>query len=87
MGRLIFWDSKKGTKLFEDPRVTNGALIACDIESKEGKLVACGGIDTKLHVFSINPSGKKKEKLNPIEKVKELAGHYGSVNCCGFLSS
>ena len=73
--------------MYEDPRVTNGLLIACAIESRECKLIACGGIDTKLHIFSINPSGKKKEKLNPIEKVRELPGHYGLVTCCGFLSS
>ena len=62
-------------------------LITCAFEPREGKLVACGGIDTKLHIYAINPSGKKKEKLNLIEKVKELSGHYGLVTCCGFLSS
>lgn len=61
--------------------------MTCTIEQREGKLVACGGIDTKLHIFSINPSGKKKEKLTLIEKVKELTGHQGLVTCCGFLSS
>jgi hypothetical protein len=83
---LAVWDAAKGNKLFEEPRVTNGLLMTCAIESREGKLVACGGIDTKLHIFQINPSGKKKEKLNMIEKVKELTGHYGLVTCCGFLS-
>jgi len=39
--------------------VTNGLLMTCSIEGREGKLIACGGIDTKLHIFSINPSGKK----------------------------
>lgn len=61
--------------------------MTCAIESREGKTLVCGGIDTKLHVFSINPSGKKKEKLNLVEKVKELTGHYGLVTCCGFLSN
>lgn len=61
--------------------------MTCSIEPREGKVVACGGIDTKLHIYSINPSGKKKEKLNLIEKVKELTGHYGLITCCGFLSS
>ena len=85
-GRLSIWDGKKGVKQVEDPNVTNGLLMTCSIESKEGKLVACGGIDTKLHIFSINPSGKKKEKLTLIEKVKELTGHSGLVTCCGFMS-
>jgi hypothetical protein len=49
--------------------------MTCSIENREGKLAACGGIDTKLHIFSINPSGKKKEKMSLLEKVKELAGH------------
>jgi len=85
-GRLCLWDAKKGEKVIEYPKVTNGLLNTCAIEAREGKTVACGGIDTKLHIFSINPSGKKKEKLNLIEKVKELTGHQGLVTCCGFLS-
>lgn len=85
-GRLSIWDAKKGVKQVEEPKVTNGLLMTCSFESKEGKLIACGGIDTKLHIFSINPSGKKKEKLTLIEKVKELTGHYGLVTCCGFMS-
>lgn len=85
-GRLAIWDTKKGVKHCEESKVTNGLLMTCAIEQREAKLVACGGIDTKLHIFSINPSGKKKEKLTLIEKVKELTGHYGLVTCCGFLS-
>lgn len=85
-GCLSLWDVKKGLKVVEEPKVTNGLLMTCSIEAREGKLVACGGIDTKLHVFSINPSGKKKEKLTLIEKVKELTGHYGLITCCSFMS-
>ena len=61
--------------------------MTCSIEGKEGKLIACGGIDTKVQIFSINPSGKKKEKLTLIEKVKELTGHDGLITCCGFMSN
>ncbi len=85
-GRLALWDAKKGAKIVEESKVTNGLLMTCAIESREGRLIACGGIDTKLHIFSINPSGKKKEKLNLIEKVKELTDHYGLITCCGFMS-
>jgi WD40 repeat protein len=85
-GKLTVWDSKSSKKYAEYPKVTNGQLNTCSIESREGKLIACGGIDTKLHMFSINPSGKKKEKLTLIEKLKELSGHYGLVTCCSFLS-
>ena len=60
--------------------------MTCAFENREGRLLACGGIDTKLHIYSINPSGKKKEKLNLIEKVMEFTGHYGLITCCGFLS-
>ncbi len=80
------WDAKKGTQIVEEPKVTNGLLMTCAFENREGKLLACGGIDTKLHIFSVNPSGKKKEKLNLIEKVMEFTGHYGLITCCGFLS-
>ena len=85
-GRLSIWDAKKGVKVVEEPRVTNGLLMTCSIESREGKMVACGGIDTKLHIFSINPRGKKGERLTLIEKIKELTGHYGLITCCSFMS-
>ncbi|TNV80634.1 hypothetical protein FGO68_gene9947 [Halteria grandinella] len=85
-GRLSIWDAKKGVKQIEEPKVTNGLLMTCSFESREGKLIACGGIDTKLHIFSINPSGKKKEKLTLIEKVKELTGHYGLITCSSFMN-
>jgi hypothetical protein len=85
-GCLSLWDAKRAVKVVEEPKVTNGLLMTCSIESREGKLVACGGIDTKLHIFSINPSGKKKEKLTLIEKVKELTGHYGLITCTSFMS-
>ena len=51
LGRITIWDSQKGKKIVEENEVTNGLLMACAIEHKEGKLVACGGIDTKLHIF------------------------------------
>ena len=73
-------------KQFEEPKVTNGLLMTCCFEGREGKLIACGGIDTKVNIFSINPQGKKKEKLTLIEKVKELSGHYGLITCCAFMS-
>ncbi len=63
----------------------NGMLMTCAIESREGQLVACGGMDTKLHIYRINPQGRKKEKLSLMEKEKELCGHYGLITCCGFL--
>jgi hypothetical protein len=48
--------------------------MTCAIEIRESILLSCRGIDTKLYIFQINPSGKKKEKLNMIEKLKELTG-------------
>mmetsp|Transcript_31397 Transcript_31397/g.30747 ORF Transcript_31397/g.30747 Transcript_31397/m.30747 type:complete len:128 (+) Transcript_31397:123-506(+) len=51
LGRLAIWDSKNGKKIAEEKEVTNGLLMALDVEEKEGKLVACGGIDTMLHIF------------------------------------
>jgi hypothetical protein len=32
-GRLAIWDAKKGNKYVEEPKVTNGLLMTCAIES------------------------------------------------------
>ena len=46
----------------EEPRFSNGLLSTCCVEPSEGILVACGGIDGKVHVFKINKdSGKKTD--------------------------
>lgn len=84
-GRLALWDAKKGAKIVEEAKAMNGMLMTCAIESREGQLIACGGMDTKLHIYRINPQGRKKEKLSLMEKEKELCGHYGLITCCGFL--
>lgn len=85
-GRLIIWDQTKGTKIIEDPNVTNSPLNICTID-REGKLVACGGIDMKIHIFGINKQGNRREKVKSIERVKELTGHSGDITSACFLNN
>ena len=85
-GKLVIWDSLKGQKLIEEPSVANSPLNSVSIE-REGKIVGCGGIDMKIHVFRINNQGlNKKEKVRSIEKVRELSGHMGDINAIRFLN-
>ena len=53
-------------------------------------MVACGGIDGKVHVFKLNTSENNKKKLDPtiklIQKKHEFNGHTSMVTCSGFLS-
>jgi hypothetical protein len=44
----------------EESRITNGLLSTVTIEPFEGKLVACGGIDGKLHIYQLNLDSKKQ---------------------------
>jgi WD40 repeat protein len=51
-----------------------------------GQQILCGGIDTKLCLFSINKAVKKRENAKLIAKVREYSGHQGLVTTCGFLN-
>jgi hypothetical protein len=85
-GRLVIWDALKGTKIIEDPSVANSPLNTCTID-REGKLVACGGIDMKIHVFKINNQGNRREKVKSIERIRELSGHLGDITSVKFLNN
>lgn len=50
-------------------------------------MVACGGIDMKIHVFSINRQGNRREKVKSIERLRELTGHFGDITSVKFLNS
>ena len=43
---------------------SSGAIRACDIDEREGKLMAVGGVDSKIYLLGINPDAKRKEKTN-----------------------
>lgn len=84
---LRLWDSNKGTLVAEEPRFSNGSMQTCAIEPLEGKLVACGGLDGKVHIYSINQQQKKEDKtIKMIQKQHELNGHQSLITCSGFLS-
>ena len=51
---LKVWDSNKGTLIAEEPRFSNGSMQTCAVEPTEGRLVACGGLDGKVHIYAIN---------------------------------
>lgn len=59
---LKVWDSLNGAMLAEEPRFSNGTMQTCAIESTEGRLVGCGGLDGKVHVFYLNDISKKEDK-------------------------
>ena len=73
---LKVWDSLNGALLAEEPRFSNGTMQTCAIEPSEGKLVGCGGLDGKIHVFYLNESSKKEDKtIKMIQKKYEFTGH------------
>lgn len=76
---------KKKIKLRAEDYVSNGILDWWNIEPREGKIWAVGGIDTKIHVLGINTEGKKGEKFSFMEKKVELTGHSGAVSGIWFL--
>jgi len=56
-------------------------LTSCALEQNNTRLLACGGLDTKIYVFTIN----KKEEPGKMTKSTELIGHVGIITCCHFL--
>lgn len=79
-GSITLWDLKKRIQLSEKG-VSTSILTACALEQVNTRLLACGGLDTRICVFSIN----RKEELGKITKVKDLTDHTGMITCCSFL--
>jgi hypothetical protein len=55
--------------------VSNGRMATVAIEPRTGQLVLCGGINTKLYLFSINKVKVKTETAKLIMKKGEYSGH------------
>ena len=59
--------------------ISNGAMATCAIDPIEGKFVACGGIDGKLHIYQLvlnHPNAKANDKtMKHIHKSLEFSGH------------
>lgn len=69
IGEIGLWEcgdvgKKRKMKFKHRGMVSGGMLSSVDIEPKEGKMVAAGGVDTKLYILGINPDTKKKEKVD-----------------------
>lgn len=67
--------------------VSNGILSCCDIEPRDGKFIASGGVDTKISVLEINPNAIRGEKVSFMKKHVELSGHGGAITSLRFLDS
>mmetsp|Transcript_17497 Transcript_17497/g.29463 ORF Transcript_17497/g.29463 Transcript_17497/m.29463 type:complete len:274 (+) Transcript_17497:415-1236(+) len=90
LSSLKIWDLDSGQLMAEESQISKGLLSTCAIDPIEGKLVACGGIDGKVHVYHLNLEQKKKmndKTLKVIVKRHEFSGHQSLVTCCGFLSN
>ena len=84
---LKVWDSNKVALIAEEPRFSNGSMQTCAIEPTEGRLVACGGLDGKVHIYEVNDQSKKEDKtIKMIQKKHEFNGHQSLITCSGFLS-
>ena len=89
---LKLWDWQQQTVLEEESGISKGLLATCSIDPCEGRFVACGGIDGKIHVYNFmeNTNFKKKkvdQTLKVLSKSYEFSGHQSLVTCSGFLDS
>jgi len=79
-GVIVLWDLKNKRQVTERG-VSSSILTACALEQVNTKFLACGGLDTRICIFSIN----RKEELGKITKVKDLTDHTGMITCLSFL--
>ena len=59
---LKVWDSTNGNLVAEEPRFSNGSMQTCCIDPVDGRLVGCGGLDGKIHIYYLNDITKKEDK-------------------------
>ena len=78
---------KKKIKLCDEKYVSNAILECWVIEPRKGKLLAAGGVDTKIYVQSINPEVKRGEKSIFMKDKVDLAGHSGGISGICFLDT
>lgn len=70
--------------------MTKGTLQCCAINN-EGKLISCGDLHGKIHVFQLTTINKKMKKndttIKLVQKKQELSGHGTLVTCCQYLNN
>lgn len=65
---MALLDVSKKKKIVEQAEAAKGALNAIAIDPKESRLLAAGGIDQRVLLYSINPIAKKREKVDLMAK-------------------
>ena len=53
-------------------------MATCAVDPIEGRFIACGGMDAKVHIFQINTDTKKEKNdqtIKLISKKHEFSGH------------
>ena len=80
MGSLTLWNLDKKT-YYTEHNISNSILNTCALEQVNTRLLACGGLDTRICIFNIN----RKEEIGRITKAKDLTDHTGMITCCSFL--
>ncbi len=78
---MTLWDLKKKKQVTERG-VSTSILTTCALEQVNTRFLACGGLEARICIFSIN----RKEELGKITKVKDFTDHTGMITCCGFLN-
>jgi guanine nucleotide-binding protein G(I)/G(S)/G(T) subunit beta-1 len=74
-GNLLVWNAALNQKL-QVITLKSSYVMACGIESVNGNLIACGGLDNLCTVY---------RRDNPNQPI-EMADHDGFISCCRFLS-
>ena len=41
-------------------------MATCAVDPIEGRFIACGGMDAKVHVFQINTDARNKKEKNDL---------------------
>lgn len=76
---MVLWDLKK-KKHVKQQHESVHVLLTCCIEPQHSKLLACGGLEPRIFIYSIN-----KDDFYKITRIRELLGHIGSITSCAFL--
>lgn len=89
---LRLWDWTRQVMLEEEAKISKGTMATVCIDPLEGRFIACGGIDGKIHIYQFMDTHKFDKKplkdatLKLIGKSYEFSGHQSLVTCSGFMS-
>ena len=84
LGKLIIWDTVKGTRACKVP-LRSSWIMSCCFEEQHNTIVATGGLENVCALYRAEAADAAAMHLS--HPIVEFEGHTGYLSCCRFIDS